>query len=46
MDIGASIRSAGIRGLRVTGGLVSVEVTQDDGVILGLEESGVVREGK
>ena len=40
MDIGTSIRSAGIRGLRVPRGVVSVEVAQDDGVILDMEESG------
>ena len=40
MDIGTSIRSARIRGLRVPGGVVSVEVAQDDGVILDMEESG------
>ena len=33
-------RRAGIASVRIPGGVVGVEVTQDEGVILGLEESG------
>lgn len=39
VDVGPPISSSGIGGLRVPGGMVGVEVSHDNGIIMGVEES-------